>query len=539
MANAFDQFDEKNAFDQFDAKAESVKDFSGNLRVATPFGTLDTGIGLPEGVNKRLAQYGSGVADWLLGAKQMAGGASKSDANEKRKLDAQLNDDFTGKALSFAGNVSPSLAIPMGYLGVAGRAAPVLEGAIAGGVQGAFQPVGEGEQRAANVALGAGAGAALPAAVSGFRALATPRDADLARRAINQHGIPLGVADVTDSKFLKGARSILNDLPVTGAMGAADREGVQQGFNRAVGRTFGENAGSLTPQVMANARQRISGELNRVWDNNNLRLDGQFINDLQTLQQRAASLNPEQAQAVNRQVQNLLARVGPNGEIPGNFVNNFQSELRLIADGEKGLHQRILNDLRQSVIGTFNRSVTGPDAAALAQARGQYKAFKTVEPLMNKAEAGVAGRVGGDVPAALLPAQVVSQYGTRVAQSPFADLSAIAGRYLVDRTPQTGGSVRAAMQNAGVGALTLGGLGTGAATLGLLPQAALGVGVGVGGQGLLGSTRAANALLTPNAQRGLLGAPQLAPAVRELLETQAMRAPVPLGIGLLTAPALE
>jgi hypothetical protein len=515
--------------------SEPVQDFSGTLRI----GPLDTGVSLPPSVNRRLAQFGSGVADWGLAARQIFGSATKGDATEKSKIDAQLNDGLGGKALSVAGQIAPSLAIPFGYAGALGRAAPVVEGAIAGATQGAFQPVKEGDSRAFNMGVGGISGAALPAVVQGARALATPRDTDLANRAINQYGIPLGVADVTDSRFVKGARSVLNDLPLTGAMGAADRDGVQRGFNRAVGRTFGANADNLSPQVMGQARQNIGGELNRIWNNNNLRIDPQFITDLQTQMGRMQNLNPQQAQAVNAQVQNLLQRVNQNGEIPGSFVNNWQSELRLAADGEKGLHQDILNSLRRSVINTFNRSVTGPDAQALTTARGQYKAFKTVEPLMNKAEAAVAGRVSGDVPAALLPNAVAQSYGSQVAQSPFADLSQIAGRYLVDRTPQTGGSVRALMQNAGVGTLALGGGLGGAAAAGSLPAAVAGAGGAIGLQGLLGSTRVANSLVTQPVQRGLMAAPQLTPALRELLTTSLQRSPIPLGLGLLTAPALE
>jgi len=501
-------------------KPAPVTDFSGNLR----FGPIDTGIPLPQAINKGLAQLGSGFNDLVVGGSQLVAPSENNSAqavDEMRKRNAQLNDTFTGKALNFAGNVLPTLAIPMGWAGALGRAAPVLEGLAVGAGTGALQPVGTGESRAANVAIGGAAGAALPAVVQGARVLSTPQDTTLAQKAIQQYGIPLGPADIADSKTVKGLRSILNDLPITGAMGASDKEAVQQGFNRAVGNTFGSNEPKLTAAVMDNAKGRIGQELDRIWNSNDLKIDGKFVSDLQAIQQRATNLNPEQAQAVNRQVQNLLQKVGPNGEVPGSFVNNWQSELRLAAEGEKGLHQSILSQLRKSAIDTFNRSVTGPDAQALTTARGQYAAFKAIEPLMNKAEAGVAGRVSGDVPAALLPAQVVSQYGNRVSQSPFADLSQIGGRFLVDRTPQTGGSVRALMQNAGVGALTgAGGLGAGIATGTLVPTA-IGMGTAVGAQRLLGSPAAARMLLT--APQNRLG----------LLTTELGRLPIPVGVGLL------
>ena len=71
----------------------------------------------------------------------------------------------------------------------------------------------------------------------------------------------------------------------------------------------------------------------------------------------------------------------------------------------------------------FNRSVSPDDAAALALTQKKYKAFKTVEPLLAKGEAGVAGRRAGDVPAALLPSAVFNSYKGNVAASPLVDLS--------------------------------------------------------------------------------------------------------------------
>lgn len=528
--------------------AEPVTDFSGNLRI----GPIDTGIPLPQAVNKGLAQFGSGMADWILGAQQIAHGATAQDATEKRKLDAKLNDSFTGKALNVAGQIAPSLAIPFGYAGAAGRAAPIVEGMVAGAAQGAFQPVAEGESRAANTAIGTVAGGAVPGVIQGARALATPRNGDLAARAINQYGIPLGVADVTDSKIVKAARSVLNDLPVTGAMGAADKEAVQRGFNRAVGDTFGANADSLTPAVVDAARGRMGAEFDRIWGSNTMPYDAPLFQEIQRLRQSAAML-PGTVNAhhgggdaarlwgwLNDVESKMVPDAQGNLYMPGDVANRMQSGLRKQAESASGFLKDDLNTLRQAMISAFNRNVSPADAAALSANRNAYKAFKTVEPILNKAEAGVAGRVAGDVPAALLPGAVVQSYGNRVAQSPFADLSQIAGRYLVDRTPQTGGSARALIQNTGVGALTLGGgLGAGMATGTALPVAA-GFGAGIGLQSALGSTRLANSLLTPQVQRGLLSAPQLAPAVSELLRTNAQRAAIPLSLGLLVpSPALE
>lgn len=511
--------------------AKPVSDFSGNLRFATPFGTLDTRIPLPQMVNRGLAQLGSGFADYG------AAFDAPAQVDAKRAIDRPLLDMPGGSTLNFAGKVGPAMAVP----NIGG---PVLGGMIAGGVMGAMEPVGTGESRGFNAASSAALGGFIPGAVKGFQALARPdaAKADLARSALRD-GIPVGVSDITDSKFLKSARSVLNDVPFIGGIGERQAAKTQEGFNKAVAKVVGESADSLTPQVMANAKTRIGGELNRIWENNNLKLDARYVADVQQiLQDATAKLNPEQAQSVIKQVRNLMQKQN-NGEIPGAFTNNWQSELRMLADGEKGLAQKYLNDLRQKTIQAFNRSVTGADASALSKARMQYGAYKTLEPIMNKAEAGVAGRVTGDVPAALLPGRVVEQYGS-AARSPFGDLPQIGSQFLVDRVPRTGGSTRAAIQNTLVGS----GLMSGGAAAGAAVAGGLGSGVGLaGGLGLtailekaLGSpTIARSVLANPQVQRGLLDNPEFSKAMLEIMRNSASRLPAAAGMGLLSAPALE
>ena len=532
------------------AKPETVSDFRGNLQFATPFGTMDTGIGLPEIVNKRLAQIGSGVSDFGLAARQMLandkpktlsqlvtgdseGAKLKREVTDKRQRDAQLNNDFTGKAFNFGGKVLPMLAAP----NIGG---PVVGGMLVGGFGGAFEPVAEGESRGFNTALGTTLGALIPGGVKGYQALVKPNQSglDLARKAVNEYGIPLGSADLTGNRFVKAARSFLDDVPFIGSIGASQNNAKQEAFNAAVGGKFRANAKSLTPDVVDAAKTSITGDLNRIWEQNTLKLDGQFIQDLTGLAQKARDkLNPDQVALVDRQIQALLQK-SSNGEIPGGFANNWQSELRLAVDGEKGLAQNILADLRKATLGAFNRGVAPEDAALLAKTRGEYGAFKTVEPLLTKGELGIAGRASGDVPAALLGQRVLQQYGTRAGQSPFGELPAIGNRFLVDRTMQTGGAPRAAIQNSVV---ALGA--TGAAGAGLGPLAGAGMaGLGAGAEWLLGSPTVAKSILNNPQARGLLGPTEITELMKELGKNSLRRLPIGMGPGLLgfsSAPALE
>jgi len=152
-------------------------------------------------VGKTLANLGAGFANFGQGAQQLASKVGLAepvpdeDVREKRAIDQRLADatqlgigpdwaPSAGKALQFAGEVAPTLAIPGGALARAGsigskvlpralmatagrRAA--LGGAIGGGASGALMPTTEDESRLINTGVGAVTGAVLPLAVSAAR----------------------------------------------------------------------------------------------------------------------------------------------------------------------------------------------------------------------------------------------------------------------------------------------------------------------------------------------------------------------------------
>lgn len=143
-----------------------------------------------------LANIGAGMADLGLGARQLytditgtpeEQAAIQREVDEKRKRDEILAESTTGGSLlQMAGNVAPTLAIPVGTfvrgatalpraLGVMGRSAPARLGtgtlaadaALGGAAISAVDPVASGESRGINVASGAALSAAAPLAIAG------------------------------------------------------------------------------------------------------------------------------------------------------------------------------------------------------------------------------------------------------------------------------------------------------------------------------------------------------------------------------------
>lgn len=477
-------------------------------------GLADLGAGAIRGAGSIGATFMTPV-DWLLGNTKSIGNPERRAAMDEALKSLGFGTDSAAFQAGKLGGEIAGTAGAGGFVGgVATKAAPqvaskfpaLLEaittsGMKAGGLTGAsgmgVRALGGGITGGAAAGLvnpedagtGAAVSAALPAVLQvagkagGAIGSALRPDVSmqpLAQKAINQYGIPLGLSDVSASGVVKGARSALDESVLVGGIGRKRKEAVQEAFNKAVGGTFGAPAPKLTPDIVDTAKKRLGSEFDRIWGGNSLKIDPQFVQDLQQIQaDAAAKLNPEQAGQVQRQVQNLLQKA-QGLDIDGAFANNWQSELRMVAEGEKGLHQKMLTDLRKAAISAFNRSVSPADAAALTMNRSQYKAFKTVEPLLQKSEAGTAGRNVGDISAGLLPEAVRQSYRGGISKSPFADLSQIGSQFVADRVPKTGGSARAAVQNVAIGGglmanplLTVGGLGGLAGLEGLLSSPAL------------------------------------------------------------------
>lgn len=411
-------------------------------------------------------------------------------------------------ALQSGGMVTGMAPATMG-----GRAADMALRTVAGGATGG---AAAGMVDPSQMGTGAAIGAALPgflklaggagSAIGRGFSMGGAQNKELAKTAVNKYGIPLGIGDIAEGGTTKAVQSILRDAPITGGMAANKREAVQEAFNSAVGGTFGAPAPKLTPQVIDTAKQKLGAEFDRIWNNNALQVDPQMVQRMADLRTQAAKLPKNEGASLTAEIDDLFGKMIPDQTgalyVPGDVANKFQSYIRRRAESSAGLKNE-LGDLRREIIDAFNRSVAPADAAALTLNRSQYKAFKTVEPLLNAAEMGVAGRAPGDIPAALLPNAVARSYNR--GGGPLAELSQIGSRFIVDRTPKTGGSARAAIQNTALGAALLGGYMTNPAlALAAVPAAA-------GVQGLLGSPALARNLLntSPNAMpigAGLLGA---------------------------------
>lgn len=381
------------------------------------------------------------------------------DARERYEAAAAAGVGAAAPAILAGGASLPGMAKALLQAG-AGGAGGELGGTVGGAVGG---PPG----RAVGTLGGALLGGVLSPGGGGLgRVVPNGMDAETAALAdaAAGHGIGISTGQASSNPFVKYADSWARRMPFSG-YGSFDTN-QQTAFNRALSGTFGEDAPKITPDVIQNAYSRIGGTMNAIAGRTNAPLDNTLQTDLaNTLRlARTAGLQPGQTEAIERQIQNISDVANQNnGFIPGHVYQNLTKRgeaLDLLQGSRSTTSGQLGGQIRDALDSALTRGATPEDVAALTQARTQYKALKTVEPLTMRADAvgGVSPSTGDISPAGLL-SRVNQQYPTAarqgVGQIPLKDLAQIGQRFLKE-PPSSGTAER----------LTIGGLGEAAATLG-------------------------------------------------------------------------
>jgi hypothetical protein len=406
-----------------------------------------------------------------------------------------------------------------------------------------------------NIASGAGAQAAGDAGVSPLvGALVGGKGANLAERgataampggmdaetralaqsAVNNYGITPSLAQVSSNPFVRYLDSTVRKMPFSGYGGMDGAN--QSSFNQAVNSTFGETANKVTPQVLNSAYDRIGGVMNDVASRTNVQIDPQALTELANTHQMAGEVGLDQGQsgAVKAQIDKILDIASQNGgAIPGNVYQNLTKRgesLDVLQGNRSSTAGNLGGQIRDTLDDAFQRSASPDDAAALQQARTQYKALKTVEPLTMRADtAGGPTPSTGDISPAALNARVMQQYKNapraELGDIPLKDLGQIGQRFLKE-PPESGTGPRSGIQSM---------IGHGGEVAGGLAAAITGHEMGVPLHYSLPSLAAAmvaprmigSALRNPNAVLSAVNGPQFSPLVPLLIGSGASSASAP------------
>jgi hypothetical protein len=442
-------------------------DMSAFDRARAGFGKAfaDTGRGIKQFATERVRDIAGGDAFGIMpegmgGHNAVTDWADRSLASqqavidESRQNDAALMDTTAGFLGNVGGQVAQTVAVPVG--GAATLTGKLGVAALQGGAYAGAQPTATGESRALNAGLGAGLSAGGQGIASGLGRLAqgaknrlpeaVQQSIELARRA----GIPLNVAQVTESAPIKAAQAVTKWLPFSGAGKAARNQ--QEAWNSALGRSMGlEGAAYLTDDVMRAARKKIGGVFEDVYSRNDVPLTPDAVRKLVSVENEWASrLTSDESAVVRRQLDKILENAD-EGLLTGQKYQAVRSLLQK-AEGTDKVGSAV-KELRKTLDNVAAEAVGPDDAAALTKSRGQWANMRVIEDALKQmGEAGKGGAAGNVKPSSLWP--LIRKGSTKEMR----ELAKIGQNVLRDGLPDSGTAQRSLYTSALAGGSALGGL---------------------------------------------------------------------------------
>lgn len=397
----------------------------------------------------RSLMYGTPYADELQAVQNYS----------KQSAEAHPVANTTGQVAGAVGPMLTGAGLAPEAFGLVG---PMLQRVVAGagtnalinGADSAVRSGGNLGETATAAGVGAAIGGGLPLVGRGAGIIGNKLfgGADTATNALaskaESMGVPIRFAQTSDSPFIQKLSQMAGKLPGSG-MGALHGE-QQAAFSRAVSNTFGENADRITPDVMASAKKRLGDEFDTVAKNSTIKFDNILGNDFGTVLHEAESTLTEGENSIlHKQVGNILDKVTGSGEIEG---PTYQSLTRKGAPLDRAMNSSDPNvkhyagRIKEALDDALERHAPPDMVDRLKTARGQYKAMKTVEDLVEKSPTG-------DISPALLMGPVRQSYGNMAygGGGQLADLARIGQRFL-KQPPDSGTPLGSAALNLLLGA---------------------------------------------------------------------------------------
>jgi hypothetical protein len=324
---------------------------------------------------------------------------------ERRQMDAPLMSTGGGITGNVLGQVA-QVAVPVGggarLLSYAGKASPYIAAAARGGAFAATQPVATGESRGSNAAMGAALGAAGQGAATVAGRLAAKAKAAIGSEvsksidAARRMGIPLNVAQTGASNAIKALQAGTKYLPFSGAASSLRRQ--QEAFNRALSKTFGADAGTLSDDVMREARKKLSAQFDDVYSRNDVQITPAVVRKLASVE-RAAFSDMEEAKAlvVRNQINKILSEA-QSGSMTGQKYQSLRTAFQELEKGNPEI-ARMVKVVRTELDDAAVNSISAADAAILKKVRPQWANLRTTEDALKQ----VGGAAGNVRPASIWP----------------------------------------------------------------------------------------------------------------------------------------
>lgn len=262
-----------------------------------------------------------------------------------------------------------------------------IESAGMGAAIGAALPVG-------GAVLGAAGKAALPKIDEGLK-----DTAKLARK----YGIPLSFDQISNSRALKTAQKVSQEVPFSGQEKFRDAQ--LSAWNKALQKTVGIDADKFTKVNAGKAFLNVGREFDNLGKGKVFQFSDDFVRGLDEIRADAqATMTKDALDNFETVVRRVLSEADGAGNITGEKLGKLRSEVnRLTRKSNNPDTQELLRDLENKIIDTMT---AGDDLAsgAFSETKRKYKNLIVLEPLIAKAK-------GGNISPALLNDRVSKVYG--------------------------------------------------------------------------------------------------------------------------------
>lgn len=205
-------------------------------------------------------------------------------------------------------------------------------------------------------------------------------------RTLQDEGVPMTAGQVTGSRPLRWAESVLADTPGTGSSAEALNEATAEGFTRASLRRVGEDANRATPEVVDRAFSRIGNDFDQLSARNSLEGDTRLGKDLNNAAFQYETLTPPGARApiVQSAIRDIGDAIANNGGIlQGNAYQALRSRLSAAARGTNDVPlSHALSDITEGLDDAMERSIAHnnpDDTGGFKRARRQYRNMLVIE----------------------------------------------------------------------------------------------------------------------------------------------------------------
>lgn len=205
-------------------------------------------------------------------------------------------------------------------------------------------------------------------------------------KILTEKKVPTYLTDVLpENSAYKGIADVLGDVPLGRN---SSKEALQQSsLNKALSKEMGMDSNTVNPPLMAKSQKETGDVFKYVGDNYNIaKADtNTLINNLATTQGKIQGLDPKSANPLNYYINDILDKVGANGEIPGVSYMQTRADLGRLARTttdpavEQGAYK-----IQKMLDKAISPSIPGDMQKVFSENRGFYRNTLALEPTVTK-----------------------------------------------------------------------------------------------------------------------------------------------------------